>query len=83
MLMRIPQQTHPIRVRSAAVLVGLLAAVMGAVNALTGVATGQRSLEAISAGLAEAVITTVVALLVVIPGLWVYRYYRSQGEDES
>ena len=81
MLMRMPQPAPPIRVRSAAMLVGLLGAVMGAVNALTGVARGHTSLEAISAGLAEALVTIVVALVVVIPGLWVYRYFRRRGED--
>jgi biopolymer transport protein ExbB/TolQ len=78
MLTRLPQQTLPIRMRSTLTLVGLLAAVMGAVNALVGVARGDSHLESISAGVAEAIITTIVVLLVVFPGLWIYHYARSR-----
>jgi biopolymer transport protein ExbB/TolQ len=78
MLTRLPQQTLPIRMRSTLTLVGLLAAVMGAVNALVGVARGNSRLEAISAGVAEAIITTAVVLLVVFPGLWIYNYLKSR-----
>jgi biopolymer transport protein ExbB/TolQ len=78
MLTRLPQQTLPIRMRSTLTLVGLLAAVMGAVNALTSVASGNSRLEAISAGVAEAIITTAVVLLVVFPGMWIYNYLRSR-----
>ena len=83
MLTRLPQPTPPIRLRSTLGLIGLLAAVLGAVNALTAVASGRASLEAISGGVAEAVITTAVGLMVVFPGLWIFNYLRSQrrGRD--
>ena len=78
MLTRLPRQSLPIRMRSTATLVGLLALVMGAVNALTAVARGDARLEAISAGVAEAIVTTAVVLLVVFPGLWIRNYLRSR-----
>lgn len=82
MLTRFPQQTQPLRLRSAGVLVGLLAATLGAINALVGVASGATRLEAVSAGVAETVITTAVALLVVIPALWMYHQLRDRrGRD--
>lgn len=63
---------------STAPFVGLLGTTMGIVNAFTGMATGGGGLEAISAGIAEALITTAVGLLVAIPAVWLYNYFSGR-----
>jgi len=56
--------------------VGLLGTTMGVVNAFTGMAeTGSAGMAAISAGIAEALITTAFGLLVAIPAVWLYNYF--------
>jgi biopolymer transport protein ExbB len=63
-------------VGATAPFVGLLGTTMGIVNAFTGMATsGTGGLAAISAGIAEALITTAFGLLVAIPAVWLYNYY--------
>jgi biopolymer transport protein ExbB len=63
-------------VGSTAPFVGLLGTTMGVVNAFTGMSTsGSGGLAAISAGIAEALITTAFGLLVAIPAVWLYNYY--------
>ena len=54
---------------------------MGVVNAFTGMATaGSGGLSAISAGIAEALITTAFGLLVAIPAVWLYNYFVNKIE---
>jgi biopolymer transport protein ExbB/TolQ len=54
---------------------------MGVVNAFTGMATaGSGGLGAISAGIAEALITTAFGLLVAIPAVWIYNYLTNRVE---
>lgn len=65
---------------STAPFVGLLGTTMGIVNAFTGMATAGGGLEAISAGIAEALITTAVGLLVAIPAVWLYNYFSTRLE---
>lgn len=56
--------------------VGLLGTTMGVVNAFTGMAqSGSGGLAAISAGIAEALITTAFGLMVAIPAVWLYNYF--------
>ena len=56
--------------------VGLLGTTMGVVNAFTGMAeAGSGGLAAISAGIAEALITTAFGLFVAIPAVWLYNYF--------
>ena len=55
--------------------VGLLGTTMGVVNAFTGMATGGGGLDAISAGIAEALITTAFGLFVALPAVWLYNYF--------
>ena len=56
--------------------VGLLGTTMGVVNAFTGMSqSGSGGLAAISAGIAEALITTAFGLLVAIPAVWLYNYF--------
>jgi biopolymer transport protein ExbB/biopolymer transport protein TolQ len=61
--------------------VGLLGTTMGVVNAFTGMATsGSGGLSAISAGIAEALITTAFGLFVAIPAVWLYNYFVNRIE---
>jgi biopolymer transport protein ExbB/biopolymer transport protein TolQ len=56
--------------------VGLLGTTMGVVNSFTGMAEmGTGGLAAVSAGIAEALITTAFGLLVAIPAVWLYNYF--------
>jgi len=62
--------------------VGLLGTTMGIVNAFQGMASGGGSggMAAISAGIAEALITTAFGLLVAIPAVWVYNYFQTKAD---
>jgi len=55
---------------------------MGVVNAFTGMAAsgGGGNLAAISAGIAEALITTAFGLIVAIPAVWAYNYFQTKLE---
>jgi len=73
-------------VGSTAPFVGLLGTTMGIVNAFTGMAQqGGMSggLAGISAGIAEALITTAFGLLVAIPAVWGYNYFTTKIENLS
>jgi biopolymer transport protein ExbB/TolQ len=63
-------------VRTIAPFVGFLAMAMGIVNAATGMTAGVR-LEPVLAGVAEALVTTVVGLAVIVPAMWIYNRFRS------
>src|SRR6266516_4611087 len=65
---------------STAPFVGLLGTVMGIVNAFTGMAAsgGGGSLASVSAGIAEALITTAFGLIVAIPAVWLYNYFATK-----
>lgn len=67
-------------VGATAPFVGLLGTTMGIVNAFQGMSVGGAGLEAITAGIAEALITTAVGLLVAIPAVWLYNYFSSRLE---
>ncbi|MEA3246829.1 MAG: MotA/TolQ/ExbB proton channel family protein [Gemmatimonadota bacterium] len=67
---------------STAPFVGLLGTTMGIVNAFTGMAqSGGGGLGAISAGIAEALITTAFGLLVAIPAVWAYNYFQTKVDN--
>src|SRR5688572_5800344 len=72
-------------VGSTAPFVGLLGTTMGIVNAFTGMASQGASggLAGISAGIAEALITTAFGLLVAIPAVWAYNYFSTKIENLS
>ena len=57
--------------------VGLLGTTMGIVTAFQGMAAsgGGGSLQAITGGVAEALITTAFGLIVAIPAVWLYNYF--------
>ena len=64
--------------------VGLLGTTMGIVTAFTGMAvTGSGGLAAISAGIAEALITTAFGLMVAIPAVWIFNYFQTKIENLS
>jgi biopolymer transport protein ExbB/biopolymer transport protein TolQ len=62
-------------VGATAPFVGLLGTTMGVVNAFSGMATGGGGIGAISAGIAEALITTAIGLGAALPGVWLYNYF--------
>ena len=72
-------------VGSTAPFVGLLGTTMGIINAFTGMAAQGASggLAGISAGIAEALITTALGLLVAIPAVWAYNYFTTKIENLS
>lgn len=57
--------------------VGLLGTTMGVVTAFTGMSGGASAgaMEQITAGIAEALITTAFGLLVALPAVWLYNYF--------
>ena len=61
--------------------VGLLGTVIGIVNSFSGIAaTGGGGLEAVSAGISEALIATAIGLLAAIPAVWLYNYFTGRLE---
>ena len=69
-------------VGATAPFVGLLGTTMGIVNAFQGMAAGGGSggMAAISAGIAEALVTTAFGLLVAIPAVWIYNYFQTKAD---
>ena len=66
---------------STAPFVGLFGTVFGIINCFTGMAlTGSGGLGAVSAGIAEALITTAFGLFVAVPAVWFYNYYTNKIE---
>ncbi|MGI8496960.1 MAG: MotA/TolQ/ExbB proton channel family protein [Gemmatimonadaceae bacterium] len=71
-------------VGATAPFVGLLGTTMGIVNAFTGMATsGTGGIAAISAGVAEALVTTAFGLIVAIPAVWFYNYFTTKIDSLS
>lgn len=63
-------------VGSTAPFVGLLGTTIGVVNSFTGLATaGSGALQAVMAGVAEALIATAIGIGVALPGVWLYNYF--------
>jgi biopolymer transport protein ExbB/biopolymer transport protein TolQ len=61
--------------------VGLFGTVFGIINAFSGMATsGSGGLAAVSAGIAEALITTAFGLLVAIPAVWAFNHFTERLE---
>jgi biopolymer transport protein ExbB/biopolymer transport protein TolQ len=69
-------------VGATAPFVGLLGTTMGIVNSFVGMSeSSSGGLSAISAGVAEALITTAFGLLVAIPAVWAYNYFTTKIEN--
>ncbi len=61
--------------------IGLFGTVVGIINAFRGMAiTGSGGLGAVSAGIAEALVTTALGLFVAIPAVWLYNYFMQKIE---
>lgn len=71
-------------VGSTAPFVGLLGTVMGIVNSFQSMAaTGSGGLGTVSAGIAEALITTAFGLLVAIPAVMAYNFLQGWVDDRT
>ena len=70
-------------VGATAPFVGLLGTTMGIVNAFVGMAQQGASggLAGISAGIAEALITTAFGLMVAIPAVWMFNYFSTKIDN--
>jgi len=61
--------------------IGLFGTVVGIINAFRGMAlTGSGGIGAVSAGIAEALVTTALGLFVAIPAVWLYNYFMQKIE---
>jgi biopolymer transport protein ExbB len=58
--------------------VGLLGTTLGIVNAFLGMAAMGGGLEAVSTGIAEALIATAIGLIAAIPAVWLYNYFTAR-----
>ena len=69
---------------STAPFVGLFGTTFGIINAFSGMAlTGSGGIAAISAGIAEALITTAFGLFVAVPAVWFFNYFSNRIETFS
>ena len=69
-------------VGATAPFVGLLGTTMGIVNSFVGMSeSSSGGLGAISAGVAEALITTAFGLLVAIPAVWAFNYFSTKIDN--
>ena len=63
-------------------LLGLLGTVLGILRVFAVITTqGTANTQALSGGIAEALITTVAGLTIAIPTLILYRYFRGKVDD--
>lgn len=61
--------------------IGLFGTVVGIIKAFTGMAlTGSGGIGAVSAGIAEALVSTAFGLFVAIPAAWMFNYFTNQLE---
>src|ERR1700741_4083954 len=68
-------------ISTTAPFVGLFGTVIGIINAFRGMAiSGSGGLGAVSAGIAEALVTTAFGLFVAIPAVWMYNYFMNRIE---
>lgn len=69
-------------VGATAPFVGLFGTTFGIINAFAGMAvTGSGGISAISAGIAEALITTAFGLFVAVPAVWAFNYLNGKVES--
>jgi biopolymer transport protein ExbB len=66
---------------SSAPFVGLTGTVLGIINAFKGISTEKSTgLGAVAGGISEALITTLIGLLVAIPAVWGFNYFTNRVE---
>src|SRR6476619_3404754 len=58
--------------------VGLFGTVIGIIHAFEGMAKSGGGIASVSAGIAEALITTAFGLFVAIPAVWAYNYFQNR-----
>jgi len=63
---------------STAPFVGLLGTTLGIVNSFMGMAESGGGLEAVSSGIAEALIATAIGLGVAVPAVWAFNYFTGK-----
>jgi biopolymer transport protein ExbB/biopolymer transport protein TolQ len=68
-------------IATTAPFIGLLGTVIGIINAFRGMAaSGAGGLGSVSAGIAEALVTTALGLFVAIPAVWLYNLFLNKIE---
>jgi biopolymer transport protein ExbB/biopolymer transport protein TolQ len=68
-------------IATTAPFIGLFGTVIGIINAFRGMAvTGSGGIAAVSAGIAEALVTTALGLFVAIPAAWMFNYFQNMLE---
>ena len=68
-------------IATTAPFIGLFGTVIGIINAFRGMATtGSGGIAAVSAGIAEALVTTALGLFVAIPAAWMFNYFTGRIE---
>ena len=66
---------------STAPFVGLFGTVMGIINAFKGISASKATgLSAVAGGIAEALVTTALGLLVAVPAVWTFNYFTNKVE---
>jgi biopolymer transport protein ExbB/TolQ len=66
---------------STAPFIGLFGTVVGILNAFKGIETSKATgLSAVAGGIAEALVTTALGLLVAVPAVWAYNYFTNRVE---
>ncbi|HXJ17715.1 MAG TPA: MotA/TolQ/ExbB proton channel family protein [Candidatus Polarisedimenticolia bacterium] len=66
---------------STAPFVGLFGTVMGIINAFKGISASKLTgLSAVAGGIAEALVTTALGLLVAVPAVWTFNYFTNRVE---
>lgn len=66
---------------STAPFVGLFGTVVGIMNAFRGTISAKTGLSAVGGGIAEALVTTALGLLVAVPAVWCYNYFTSKVKN--
>jgi biopolymer transport protein ExbB/TolQ len=68
-------------IATTAPFIGLFGTVIGIINAFRGMAlTGSGGIGAVSAGIAEALVTTALGLFVAIPAAWMFNFFQNKLE---
>jgi biopolymer transport protein ExbB/biopolymer transport protein TolQ len=71
-------------IATTAPFIGLFGTVIGIINAFRGMAlTGSGGIGAVSAGIAEALVTTALGLFVAIPAAWMFNHFTEELDQFS
>ena len=80
--LRLRRRLHALAaIKATAPMVGLLGTLLGLINALAGVALrGNVDERALAAGIAEALLTTVLGLVIGLPAWWAHSFFSAWSE---